>query len=132
MVGTAPEVFYNSSHPEVHNIEESTKEPAPSAHIRETAFEWYLLVAVLVVAVAIAIGVGVGIWRHHQHAPHSSSTAIRCGCRTDMDCSWLTVGCIACRPPAQRYHQKLSPRPNLRPLVLHPPVLHNTYSMIHL
>ena len=79
MVDTSPQVFYNESYPEVHNIEESTKERALSPHMPKPKFRCSLMVMVLIIAMALAIGVGVGIWRHRQHGSYRSSTATRCG-----------------------------------------------------
>lgn len=78
-------MFYDNSFPEVHgNIEESTKERPPSPRILKPALNRPLMVIALIVAAAIAVGVGVGIWRHREHAPHQSSTVIRCGVRADL------------------------------------------------
>lgn len=81
-------MFYDKSFPEVYgNIEESTKERAPSNHIFKPALKWPLMVIALVVAAAIAVGVGVGVWRHREHVLHKSSTVVRCGVRADPICS---------------------------------------------
>ena len=75
MVDTTPQVFYNESYPEVYNIEESTKERAPSPHIPKPKFRCSLMVMVVIIAMALAIGVGVGIWRHRQHTSNPKITS---------------------------------------------------------
>ncbi|KAM0802654.1 hypothetical protein BDR22DRAFT_843688 [Usnea florida] len=80
-----PEVLYHSSLPEVHgNLEESTKERAPSPRVLKPTLKWPLMVIALLIVAAISVGIGVGIWRHHDHAPHRSSTVTGCGIRADL------------------------------------------------
>ena len=94
-------MLYDNSFPEVHgNPEESVKERAPSHHMLKPALKWYLLVIALFVAATIAIGIGVGIWRHREHAPHKSSTVIRCELRADL----ITFVAHFYSPPAPPSH----------------------------
>ena len=81
VLDTTPQVSYDSSLPEVHNIEKSGEEEAPSPHTPKLAFKRSLMIAVLVISVAVAVGVGVGISRHRKNAPQGSSTINRCECR---------------------------------------------------
>ena len=78
-------MLYHSSFPEVYgNLEESTKERAPSSRVLKPKFKWPPTVIALFIVVAIPVGVGVGIWHHHKHAPHRSSTVIGCGIRANL------------------------------------------------
>lgn len=71
---TAPQVLYDSSLPEaLGDIEESSKERAPSRDITTTTHKWVWVVVALFSAAAIAVGAVVGIWRHREH-----STTARC------------------------------------------------------
>ena len=107
-----PQVFYNTSLPEVH--EGSAKEHDSSLQIIKPGLRWPLMVMALIIAAAIAVGVGVGVWRHREHVSHESSTFVRCGARTDLVSSWLTI-------IAHRRRQILTSH-----------VLHSISSMIHL
>lgn len=70
---TEPQVFYNNSTPEAHNIEEYTLERGPSPHTPKPVSKQYLMVMMLFVAVAVAIGVEVGVWRHREHTSYRST-----------------------------------------------------------
>ena len=126
MLDSSPQVVYDNSLPEVHeNIEDATKERAPSHHIPKPGFKWLLMIIASVVAVAIDIGVGIGIWRHREHGSHRSSTTTRRGFRRDRVSSWLIF--IARQHRAQRRRKIL--RPSTVPIAQ---VLQNTSLMTHL
>lgn len=73
---TTPQVFYDTSFPEVHTNEneKSIRDYAHSYPKIKPRFKWPLVVVAFVIAAAIAVGVGVGIWRHHRDHKQSATT----------------------------------------------------------
>ena len=114
---TTPQVFYDSSLPEVYGNENSS---ISSVNITKPTLKWLLMIIALIIVAAIAIGVSLGIWYHREHLSPKSSPLIRYKLRTSHVSLRLTL--IAHR------HRKIQ---NLH-LVLTIHVLHNLSLMIRL
>ena len=116
--GTAPQVLYRASLPEVNSSTEKSSEVAVVRDAPKPTLKWLWLLVALVLVAAVGIGVGVGVWHTRQ-----GSSGIRYYLLRYTHTHSLTL------PVNQAPVRRLPTRQQNVHLPMHP--LHSTSSMIH-